>query len=121
MTLELEHLTLDAVDAEAAATFWAEALGRTVAPDATSEVAQVGGPARPADAPSWLFVRVPEGKQAKNRLHVDLRADDLAAEVARLEGLGASRVHEKREWDAHWFTVADPEGSEFCVVGPGRS
>jgi hypothetical protein len=38
-----------------------------------------------------------------------------AADVARLIELGATLVHEKNEWDMHWFTLADIEGNEFCV------
>jgi len=49
-------------------------------------------------------------------MHVDLEAADLESGIVRLEGLGACRVHEKRESGAHWVTLTDPEGNEFCVV-----
>ena len=60
---------------------------------------------------------VPEPKQGKNRAHVDLRSDDMAAEVARLEGLGARtlRYVEERP-DFYWTVMADPDGNEFCVA-----
>jgi predicted enzyme related to lactoylglutathione lyase len=116
MALTLEHVTVDARDAAALATFWAAALGWGVAPDATAQFAMIGGPARPRDTPGWLFFQVPEAKTAKNRMHVDLQADDLEAETERLVGLGATVLHEKQEWGAHWRTLADPEGNEFCVV-----
>jgi hypothetical protein len=51
----------------------------------------------------------------KNRLHLDLRAADPAAEVTRLTGLGA-RVTSRLP---AWAVLADPEGNEFCVLGAG--
>ena len=52
----------------------------------------------------------------KNRLHLDLRPDDQAAEVARLEALGATRVDVGQGDDVTWVVLADPEGNEFCVL-----
>ncbi len=66
--------------------------------------------------PDILFLRVPEGKSVKNRLHLDLRPVDQAAEVARLESLGAKRVSIGQGEDASWVVMADPEGNEFCVL-----
>ncbi len=116
MSLTFEHVTVDSQDAGALAAFWAAALGWGVAPDADPEFAMIGGPNRPTDTPGWLFFRVPETKVAKNRVHVDLEADDLEVETERLIGLGATVLHEKREHGAHWRTLSDPEGNEFCVV-----
>ncbi len=68
--------------------------------------------------PGLVFVPVPEAKQVKNRLHIDLapRAhDDQAAEVARLEAMGAKRV-DVGQGDARFVVLADPEGNEFCVL-----
>ncbi len=62
---------------------------------------------------------VPEGKQVKNRLHIDLApraADDQAAEVTRLESLGATRIDVGQPDDAGFVVMADPEGNEFCVL-----
>jgi hypothetical protein len=58
---------------------------------------------------------VPEGKAVKNRLHIDLVPDDQAAEVARLEALGA-RLADVGQGDVTWRVLADPEGNEFCVL-----
>ncbi len=116
MTLAMSHLTVDCADPVRLAGFWAEALGWGVAPDSGEQHAAIGGPRRPAGTPGWLFFAVPEPKTAKNRMHVDLEADDLDAETERLVALGATLVHEKREWGAHWRTLTDPEGNEFCVV-----
>ena len=66
-------------------------------------------------SPDILFLRVPEGKAVKNRLHLDFRPDDQAAEVARLEGLGARRV-DIGQGDQSWVVLADPDGNEFCVL-----
>nr|WP_240917989.1 VOC family protein [Phycicoccus sp. HDW14] len=77
--------------------------------------------------PRILFQRVPEPKTGKNRVHVDLLAgggpsvplelqrERVAAEVARLEALGATRVDEHADLGVHWVTMRDPEGNEFCV------
>lgn len=65
-----------------------------------------------------LFQRVPEAKTAKNRLHIDVHAGpgrDRAAEVVRLEALGASVLREVDDPGGRWTVMADPEGNEFCV------
>ena len=63
-----------------------------------------------------LFIGVPEEKVVKNRLHLDLRPDDQAAEVARFERLGAHRVDVGQSADVTWVVLADQEGNEFCVL-----
>ena len=69
-------------------------------------------------APELLFLRVPEGKTVKNRLHLDLRpAGDQEAEVTRLESLGAHRVNIGQTDAVPWIVMADPDGNEFCVLG----
>jgi len=69
--------------------------------------------------PGLVFVSVSGAKTLKNRLHIDLapRADDdQAAEVARLQTLGATVVEDHRNDDGSgWAYMADPEGNEFCV------
>lgn len=115
---EMATLTFDALDARRLAEFWAAVFGWDFHPDATAEFAMVGGPRRPHNAPSLMFIQVPEDKVAKNRMHLDLTADDLEQEVERLVGLGATVIHEKDEWDTRWFTLQDPEGNEFCVSQP---
>lgn len=64
-----------------------------------------------------LFQKVPEPKQGKNRLHMDLHfgPERREAEVARLEGLGAKVLHRVSEPGSTHVTLADPEGNEFCV------
>ena len=64
-------------------------------------------------APNLWFTAVPEPKVAKNRVHLDLRAPDgdVAAEVARLEAIGASVMREGSDL----VVMLDPAGNEFCV------
>jgi hypothetical protein len=66
-----------------------------------------------------LFFTVPDGKQVKNRVHLDLRPADRTREqeVARLLALGASQLADHRRPDGSgWITLADPEGNEFCIL-----
>jgi hypothetical protein len=58
-----------------------------------------------------------EGKAVKNRLHLDLRPVDQAAEVARLEALGARRV-DVGQGEVSWVVMSDPDGNEFDVLRP---
>lgn len=110
MASYVKNLTFDAADALALASFWAAALGSDVDEDATPERAYVEAPGW--GGPNMWFVRVPEPKTAKNRVHLDLRAPGAVAdEVARLVALGASVV---RVGDA-LTVMRDPEGNEFCV------
>jgi hypothetical protein len=64
-----------------------------------------------------LFLKVPEAKVVKNRLHLDLRPLDQDAEVARLEALGARRVS-VGQGEVSWVVMADPDGNEFDVLRP---
>ena len=66
-----------------------------------------------------LFIEVPEAKRGKNRIHFDLRPIDVTRdqEVERLVAHGATVVADRRRPDGSgWFTLADPEGNEFCVL-----
>ncbi len=67
--------------------------------------------------PGFMFLKVPEDKVAKNRVHLDLGTADLDTEVERVLGLGASLVGHRQEYGITWSTFADPEGNEFCVLG----
>jgi Glyoxalase-like domain len=66
--------------------------------------------------PRLLFQQVPEDKQVKNRVHLDVRAgDDRDAVVARCLELGATKLWDGQQGPHTWVTMADPEGNEFCV------
>jgi predicted enzyme related to lactoylglutathione lyase len=114
MALDVDWLAIDCKDATRLGQFWAEALGyRLLEDDGPDEVGVVpmGG-----SGPRLLFLTVPDAKTVKNRLHLDLRPDDQAAEVARLESLGAQRVDIGQGNDVTWVVMADPEGNEFCIL-----
>ncbi|WP_069772156.1 VOC family protein [Streptomyces sp. LUP30] len=113
MTLEWEQTVVDATDPVALGRWWAAALGWVVVHDAPDEyeIRQ-----RQDRLPGLVFVPVPEGKTAKNRLHLDFRPDDQHAEVARLLSLGARRA-DVGQGEQPWVVLADPEGNEFCVLG----
>ena len=93
-SLAIQCFNLDSTDPDRTATFWQEALGWRRTYETPDEVVLEPPAGSPQDgvAPDLLFLRVPEGKQVKNRWHPDLRPDDQVVEVARLEGLGATRV-----------------------------
>ncbi|KOG35184.1 VOC family protein [Streptomyces resistomycificus] len=114
MTLEWEQVVVDAADPGALGRWWAEALGWVVVGDLPDEFE-----IRPQKdrLPGLLFAPVPEGKTVKNRLHLDFRPVDQEAEVARLLALGA-RHADVGQGEQSWVTLADPEGNEFCVLGP---
>ncbi|MBI5088792.1 MAG: VOC family protein [Actinobacteria bacterium] len=122
MTIRIETTSFDAHEPYAMAQWWATALGWEVtdggpADDEVSIAPTSDSPER-GIMPELLFCRVPEGKTVKNRIHLDLRPDDQAAEVARFEALGATRVDVGQEGnpDVTWVVLADPEGNEFCIL-----
>ena len=119
MTLGIQCIDVDANDPSSIATFWQEALGWRRTHETADEIVLEPPAGSPQDgvAPDLLFIRVPEGKIVKNRVHLDLRPDDQAAEVARLEALGARRI-DIGQGDAKQIVMADPEGNEFCVLPP---
>jgi predicted enzyme related to lactoylglutathione lyase len=114
MTLRLGNVTMDCDDTLQLAAFWSAALDRPIDDEQSESFATIGR--EDASQTGWFFIKVPEGKAVKNRVHVDLHADDREAEVARLVALGATRLSDHDEWGAVWTTLADPEGNEFCVA-----
>jgi predicted enzyme related to lactoylglutathione lyase len=114
MSSTVYGFSFDADDAQKVASFWAAALGRTVADGASRDRAAVSpDPAIPGSGIG--FYRVPEGKTVKNRMHLDLITTDFDTEIGRLTGLGATKLNEIKN-GAHWVTLADPEGNEFDLV-----
>ena len=108
----------DSTDPRRVAGFWEQALGWRRTYDTDDEVVLEPAEGSPEDgvSPDILFLRVPEEKTVKNRLHVDLRPVDQAAEVARLESLGAVRTDVGQGDEQTWVVLADPDGNEFCVL-----
>jgi predicted enzyme related to lactoylglutathione lyase len=121
MTLKLQCITVDAHDPHALAGFWAEALGWKVGEDVSDvEVwieRELGDPNN-TGFPDILFLKNLDPKKSKNRLHLDFRPNEQAAEVARLEKLGAKKIDigQSVEPTCTWVVMADPEGNEFCVL-----
>lgn len=112
MSLEWEEVAVDCTDPSTLGRWWAQALGVEYEEDDDGDVRiRVA----PPPAPSIFFIRVPETKAVKNRLHLDFRPDDRDAEVDRLLALGATRA-DVGQGDESWVVLADPEGNEFCVL-----
>lgn len=123
MTIQIACVVFDCSDALTVGRFWSAAINRPLDPESTSEFASIGfygrrdtegwGPVERDADPSWMFAQVPEAKTVKNRLHLDMVATDLEAEIARLVDLGATRVADLEEYGYSWTLMADPEGNEF--------
>jgi predicted enzyme related to lactoylglutathione lyase len=111
-------MVIDCSDLERAADFWTAALGY-VRDGAADGSYQSLVPAD-GDGLELLLQSVPEGKDGKNRLHLDLRTRDLAREVERVRTLGAQLLTPtpvvEDGWT--WHILTDPDGNEFCVVAP---
>jgi hypothetical protein len=119
MAVDIAAVTFDCENAATLAQFWSSALGRPIDPgqeEYGTYFASIGRADPTPGEPVLMFIQVPEGKTAKNRVHLDLNASDRAVEVERLVGLGATVVHDKDEWGTRWTTLLDPEGNEFCVA-----
>ncbi|HLH21135.1 MAG TPA: VOC family protein [Chloroflexota bacterium] len=110
--LQLANVTFDAADPPKLAAFWAAATGRRIERSEPYFAVLTSD----ADPIRMLFLKVPEGKTVKNRMHVDFTAADREAEVARLVGLGATRGPSHDEYGVNWTVLQDPEGNEFCVA-----
>lgn len=110
----IDEVVIDCADPGMLAAFWSRVLG--------------GEPVERDDAwwyvlpPGWTqlsFQKVPEPKSVKNRVHLDVRVDDIEAATAQAEALGARRVGAVHHDTAGSFQVLlDPEGNEWCVVRP---
>ncbi len=138
------QIVFDAHDPSTLARFWADALGyieqppppdfdswedwaraMEIPPENWNDAAAIVDP--DGEGPRVFIQKVPEGKTAKNRMHLDISipkgadtdpADRNAlidAEASRLAGIGASIVEPIAQRTEYWVVMADPEGNEFCV------
>ena len=111
-------IVIDCSDLDRSARFWSDVLGyaagaatyghyRSLTPESGEGI-------------EVLLQQVDDEKHGKNRLHLDLRTADLAAEVSRILGFGASLVTSRpvEEDGWRWHILADPDGNEFCVLEP---
>lgn len=117
MGLEWEQVVVAASNPTELGRWWCEALGWVVVDD-DPPVFEIQS--QPDRLPGILFLGVDKSQHGTNRLHIDLRPDDQAAEVERLIALGASRL-DIGQGDVPWVVLADPEGNEFCVLGERRA
>lgn len=106
----LGTIVIDCDDMERGVSFWSRALGAEAIKEEETYVSlgQIAGGLR------VLIQRVPEGKSAKARIHLDIETDNVDAESTRLKKLGA--LVQRQEED--WCVMEDPCGNEFCVVPP---
>jgi catechol 2,3-dioxygenase-like lactoylglutathione lyase family enzyme len=95
-------------DLDASARFWSSALGLPVADPDAGGTGQYAGLGR---TPGDLYVEV-QKVDHPSRVHLDIETDDIDAEVARLEALGATRV----SFVKRWWVMQAPDGQRFCVV-----
>jgi predicted enzyme related to lactoylglutathione lyase len=113
--LHAHNVVIDCADHDVVVPFWTAALGWE-ARRVNEQFVLLRAPSDRPAAFDILFQKVPEPKVVKNRSHIDFDTGDMAAEVARLVGLGATVIAERNLGDFRWTVVADPEGNEFCVT-----
>jgi hypothetical protein len=144
--MKLGNITFDCHDPSRLARFWAAVFHYPIGGSALEAPEESIRPLREAgltdddiasrglaedpdgEGPRFYFHRVPEGKIAKNRMHIDINVDDsgrqaepaeVDAEMERLVGLGATviRRHDAKwgPWQEYHYVMADPEGNEFCL------
>jgi predicted enzyme related to lactoylglutathione lyase len=109
----VRNVTFDCADPRRLASFWAEVTG-FVWDGATDDWAGLHD--RRGIGPRLLFMRVPESKTVKNRVHLDVSAADREAEAERLTALGGRRLRTVTDQGRGWIVMADPEGNEFCIA-----
>lgn len=118
--LRIQCITVDCENPQKLAEFWSAALDWTIteADEIGVVIELLDGSPEVGRIPDILFLKNPDNKSVKNRLHFDLRPINQEAEVARLEALGAKQIEigQADEPEATWIVMADPEGNEFCVL-----
>jgi len=100
-------------DLDAAARFWSRALGLELRASTAPADTPYRTLATPDDQPHLEVQQVDH----PSRVHLDIESDDIEAEVARLEALGARRIGAVRTW----VVMEAPTGQRFCVVRPQRA
>jgi predicted enzyme related to lactoylglutathione lyase len=120
----LVSVVFNAQDPAALAEFWAAALQWPVtyadADEVVVEIEDEAGHWADVGAVPLVFVRVPEPKNGKNRVHLDLASSSVEEQMTTVERLldhGARRV-DVGQGDVPWQVLADPEGNELCVLEP---
>lgn len=117
MTTPLASVVIDCADPRKLARFWLDITGYALRSD-EDDWASI----HPPEGGVFIaFQRVPEAKSGKNRVHVDLAATDVEAEVGRIQALGAHRLWDSDDPKDVFVVLADPEGNEFCIVARSSS
>jgi hypothetical protein len=116
MTLTIGNITFDCENPIALAEFWSTAIDRKMDDGPNHYFASIG--VTDDELPRWLFLKVPEPKDAKNRCHLDMASENRSADIERLVAIGATHVADKAEHGHEWSVMNDPEGNEFCIGGP---
>jgi hypothetical protein len=122
MTVHIESLTWDSADPAPLARWWAAALDWPepyIWDDGDASLSAPNDGTGAVGIRRFDFLKVPDDKVVKNRLHLDLRPVDQQAEIARFEALGAQRIDVGQTGDETFVVFADPEGNEFCILRPG--
>ena len=116
MTSVIENTCIDSANPYQLAQFWSQVLDLPVDPECAPDDEEVG--ITLGDDRWLLFLRVPEPKTVKNRMHVCLQPQQPRdREVDRLLGIGATMYDDRRTPDGKgWAVLQDPEGNEFCVL-----
>lgn len=112
-TPRVSSIVMDCSDADEMVAFWGALLDLEVAARYPQFVfmSRVSN-----DGPSLAFQVVPEAKTVKNRVHIDLAAEDRVAVIARVIELGGTKVHDHEIDGFHWTTCTDSQGNEFDVA-----
>ncbi len=110
--LGIAAVVIDCADPPALAEWWSRLIGGDVDVDTDGD-ARLRTPAGLAID----FLKVPEPKTVKNRLHIDLRTADVAEATDQALRLGATRADDVYSGGS-WQVLRDPEGNEFCLLGP---
>ncbi len=113
MAVHLASITFDAADPPTLAAFWAALTGYEVTAAQPPYFAELRGDG--TAGPRLMFLKVPEAKTAKNRMHLDLGSPDLDGETERVVALGARLLGHHHEYGVTWASFADPEGNEFDI------
>ncbi len=120
MTSLISHTTIDCRNAYELSEWWKQLLGYRDVDDDPNEPGHEECMISTADGGQrLLFIQVPDAKQVKNRLHLDLKPAESTREeeLERLLGLEARVVADRRRPDGSgWVVLADPEGNEFCIL-----
>jgi hypothetical protein len=114
MPIGFGQVVIDSLHADEIAAFWSALLERPVIDGASQFFAMIPA-SDDGSFPALMFLAVPEPREGKNRLHLDLVAADLPAEVERAVSLGATKVADFDEYGATWTTLTDPEGNIFDI------